>query len=114
MNLAKSASASRDDARAILSAKHALDLQSGRLDATMLLGYALVRIGRANDAIAVLHRGSSTHPRSGLLQCILGRAYSAAGNEAQAVRCYMQAARLEPDNQLARQLLAGAGEKKAS
>jgi len=106
VNLAKAALELGDMARAILSARQALELAPHRLDATAALSYAMIRSGEARQAIGVLNRAVARHPRSGMLQCLLGRAYAETGDAAQAKRCYALAVRLEPDNRLARELLA--------
>lgn len=111
VNLGKAAMELGDMARAMLSARQALELEPGRLDATMVLSYAMIRSGQAQNAIALLTRAVGRHPSSGTLQCLLGRAYAETGDGAQAKRCYALAARLEPDCRLARELLAGPAPK---
>jgi cytochrome c-type biogenesis protein CcmH/NrfG len=49
-----------------------------------------------------------------MVRCLLGRAYSAAGNGAEATRCYNEALKVEPNNAFARELLSGAGGKEVS
>ena len=112
-NLAKAALALNDLPRAILSAKQALNLEAGRLDATLLLGYALLRNGQVDGALRLLPQAVARYPDNGTLRCLLGRAHAAAGNEAEAAQCYAAALKLEPDNQLAQALLAGPGPKRA-
>ena len=106
-NLAKADLALGDAPRAILASHHALKLDPASLDAAMLVGYALLKDGQVPRAVAVLTRGAASHPRSATMQCLLGRAYAAQGKGAEAVRCYAAALRAEPENQLAKELLAG-------
>lgn len=105
-NLAKAALAIDDTPRAILSSGHALKLDPGRLDASLLLGYALLKDAQHRRAVAVLTQAARSHPRSGTLRCLLGRAYEVEGDGAEAVRWYAAALRVEPENQLAKELLA--------
>lgn len=108
-NVAKAALILGDEDRAILSSRHALGLDPGRLDATLTLGYALLRSGQEVRAVRVLSEARSKHPQSATLLCLLGRAYSRLGHHEQARACYDVALRLEPDDPLAREL-AAAGE----
>jgi cytochrome c-type biogenesis protein CcmH/NrfG len=91
--------------RAALAAKRALALDKGNVDASMLLGYAMLTDGRVEEALTHLIAATKKHPKDSTLWCLLGRAHAAARNSAQAVRRYSTAARLDPDNRLARELL---------
>lgn len=104
-NLAKSALALGDLPRAVLAARQALSLDGGSLDATMLLGYALLRDGQVARSLSVLKPAVQRYPTSAELLCVLGRAHTAAGNQAEAARCYAAALAAEPSNDLARELL---------
>jgi len=108
VNIAKAALAIGDAPRAILAGQEALRLDSRSLDALMLVGYALVCDKQFERAVVLLAGAAATFPDSGMLQCLLGRAYDAAGQSAKAARCYAAALTLEPDNPLARELLGGA------
>ncbi len=113
LNLAKTALAAGERAHAILAARHALALDGACLDATMLLGYALLRDGQIVDSLSHLKQAVKQHPSSPELRCVLGRAHFAAGNQAEAIRCYATALRIDPDNVLAKELF-NAGIEKAS
>ncbi len=113
-NLAKAAMALRDTPRAILSARRALEISPNRLDATMLLAYALIRNDQARLAIGVLNGAVIRYDDSSMVYCLLGRAYAAVGNIAEARRSYAAAIRVEPGNKLARELLTGIGIQKIS
>lgn len=91
--------------RAALAAKRALALDKGNIEASMLLGYAMLTDGRVEEALTHLIRATRKHPKDSTLWCLLGRAHAAARNNAQAVRCYSTAAGLDPDNRLAKELL---------
>jgi len=112
--LARSALAMNDMSRAILAARRALRLEAGQLDATLLLGYALLREKQVDQAIQILTQATGRHPRSPMLRCLLGRAHAAGGNNAEAIRCYTAALRLDPANALARELLSAAGAEQIS
>jgi len=94
-----------DVPQAIASAKAALKLDSASLDATLLLGYALLRDGQVALAIRILTNATNRHRNSGTLYCLLGRAHATSGDHPQAKRCYDAALRVEPTNRLARELL---------
>jgi len=107
-NLAKAALWLDDLPRAVLAARKALHLEPGRQDAALLLGYALMRGGQADEAAKVLRRYASQHGGSAALLCVLGRAEAAGGRPETARRCYERALELEPEDTAARALLAGA------
>jgi len=113
-NLARAALALGDEPRAILCARRALSLDATLLDATLLLGYALLRDGQITRSRGVLRQAMGRYPRSAELYCLLGRAHAAAGDEAEAMRCYARAMRIEPDNALARELFGATETKKVS
>lgn len=104
IGLAQSALKLGDATRAALSARAAVDADPTSLDAAMVLGYALLRDGKTQESITVLAQGAKDHPGNATIQCVLGRAYWAAGQADKARECYAQALRLEPENQLAREL----------
>ncbi|MCK4601864.1 MAG: tetratricopeptide repeat protein [Phycisphaerae bacterium] len=113
-SIAKAALAVGDAPRAILSARQALQLDAGSLDATLVLGYALLRNRQVTRAVSVLNQATALHPQNGMLRCVMGLAYAAAGNNNRARQCYGHALRIEPENQLARELLNGSGAKELS
>jgi len=113
-NLAKAALTLGDNHRAILSARQSLQLTPNSLDATLVLGYAMLRTGQVARVVSLLTQATAAHPENVALRCLLGRAHAAAGNEAEAMRCYGAALKFDPSNRLARELLAGAGQKKLS
>lgn len=107
-NLAKAALAAEDMPRAIVAARQALRLDGNCQDASVLLGYAMLRDGDVDRARAVLADAAGRHPASAELRCVLGRVHAAAGDGESARRCYAEALRIEPGNVLAAQLLAAA------
>jgi len=104
-NLAKAALSLHDLPRSIIAARQALTLEAGRLDAMLLLGYAMLKDGQIAQSVSHLKRAVAVHPESAELRCVLGRAYAAAGDEDLARRCYAEALRIDPDNALAKRLL---------
>ena len=104
-NIAKSAIALGDMHRAVISARQALQIDDGFLDATILLGYAMIENGQSSAAIKILNRSVSIHPKSSALLCLLGRGYAAIGKDQEARNCFAQALRVDPENELARELL---------
>jgi len=113
-DLAKAALALGDLARAIIAANQALSLDAKCLDATLVLGYALVRDGQAVKAVGVLKQAAGDHKDSGTLLCLLGCAYAGEGDEIEAIKCYSAALKLEPGNPLARELFSGTAVRKLS
>jgi tetratricopeptide (TPR) repeat protein len=111
VNVAKAAMSAGDASRAIQSARRALQLEATDLDAAMILGYSLLRDGQTTRAISELTQATAAHPNSGMLHCLLGKAYAASGNGPEALRCYAAALKAEPDNRLARELIAASGGK---
>jgi tetratricopeptide (TPR) repeat protein len=107
--LAHSALAIQDAPRAILAARKALTIEPQHVQATIVLGYALLRDNQPAEALKTLSRAAEAHADNGTIQCLLGRAYAANGQPAQALRCYSQAVKMDPSSRLARELLAAAG-----
>jgi len=114
LKLAKAALALQDNPRAVLAAQKALGLDADNSDAYMILGYAMLRQGRTRQALGLLKTATSRYPESSMLHCLLGRAYAADGEDAEARRCYAEAVRLDPDNEAAKELLRGAAVAKLS
>ena len=92
--------------QAIDAAAKALSLDADRLDASLLMGYALIEAGYADQAIDVLRRAAGRHGQDPTLLCVLGRAYEATDNMIEAHRCYVAATRADPNDLLAPALLA--------
>jgi tetratricopeptide (TPR) repeat protein len=106
--LAKAALAGGDTARAILSARKALTLAGDNPAASFVLGYALLREGRLEEARKVLQPAAGKHPLDATLLCTLGRCYAAQGKNELAADCYRQALKSDPRNVLAKRLLLSA------
>jgi len=104
-NLSKALLAIGDLPRAIDAARRALRLDANCADASILLGYAMLRDGQVPAALAVLERAAERHPENADLRCILGRVHEVAGRREGARRCYSEALRIDPSNDLARELL---------
>jgi len=113
-SLARSALAMKDDARAVLAARKALQLDGQDAESAAILGYALIRNGQAEEACKVLRHASDGHPTDGTLLCLLGRAHAAAGDQEQALRCYTAALEADPTSVVARELLAAGKDKRVS
>ncbi|MHC4985695.1 MAG: tetratricopeptide repeat protein [Planctomycetota bacterium] len=88
-----------------VAAERALDIDPTDVDAMCLKGYALVELGRCEQAVRVLAPAVQAAPDDVMLQCLLGRAYSGLGEVARAGSCYRKAVRLEPENAMAWALL---------
>jgi tetratricopeptide (TPR) repeat protein len=106
VNLAKVALALKDPPRAAVSARQALQQDAGRLEAKLLLGYALLQQDQPRQAAAEMHRVVHDHPDSALARCLLGRALAGMGRGDQAAEQYAAALKIDPDSALARELLS--------
>lgn len=106
VKLAKAAVICQDLPRAVLSAGRALHLEPTDAQASVLLGYALLSQGLAAPANDVLASAVRAHPRDPMLRCLLGRSYAAMGDKQQAERCYQATLEIDPDDVIARHLLA--------
>ena len=104
-SLAKATMALGDLNGTVRAARRALDLGGECLEATTLLGYALLRQGRAAEAKRLLAGAVSIYPKDPVLLCTLGRCYEALGRNDQAVACYENVLQSHPDNRLARALV---------
>lgn len=104
--LAKAALAQNRLTKAIRSAHRARDLDADHLDAAILLGYSLMRIGKDENAVEVLLDAARIHPDDEIVLCLLGRAYSQMGREDLSRKFYDAVKRIQPDSQLLEGLLA--------
>lgn len=104
VNLAQAALALKDNDRAIASARTALTVEAGNLDATLILAYGLLKNNKADQAIEILQKSATFHADSAQLQLVLGRALQAAGQKDKAQAAFNKALALEPENKLAKEL----------
>lgn len=102
--------ASGDVAAATAAARRALSLTDQCLEATVVLGYAMLRQGKPQDATVLLAAAAEKHPDDATLKCMLGRCYAAQGQMDQAAACYRQALESDPGHPLAKSLLAVMGQ----
>jgi len=104
--LAQAALVLNDAPRAIVAARRALALGEC-LEASAVLGYAMLREGKPKGAAQVLGEVARKRPDDATVWCALGRCYAAQGRDDQAASCYVRALRSDPEHRLARALLAG-------
>jgi len=104
--LAQAALVLNDAPRAIVAARRALALGEC-LEASAVLGYAMLREGKPESAAQVLSKVAQKRPDDATVWCALGRCYAAQGQDDQAASCYVRALRSDPQHRLARALLAG-------
>ena len=78
-----------------------------------LLGYALLRQDKAEQALQELSMAMKQGPATATLHCIQGRCLEKLGRHNEAVDCYVLALRTEPANGLAKALLASSDAKPA-
>lgn len=110
VRLAKAALALGEAPAAGAAARRALALEASSLEATIVLGYAMLRQGHVHEATELLAGAAEKHPDDATLQCTLGRCYAAVGQTSRAVACYQQALKSDPAHPLASSLLAAAKE----
>jgi len=106
VNLATASLACNDLPRAVLSARRALRLDSGSAEAGAVLGYALLAQGKSQEARRILTEAAERHPNDPMLQCLLGRSYSAMGRTDEALTYYRATLKLDPDNLVAREMVS--------
>lgn len=70
------------------------------------LGYKLLDLNRASDAVEVFGVNARAHPLSARAYDSLARAYLENGNRVEAVRHFREALRVDPNFQSARRSLA--------
>ncbi|NLW87361.1 MAG: tetratricopeptide repeat protein [Planctomycetes bacterium] len=105
-NVAKAALSAGDEQRAAISARQALSIDPSCIEATLVLAYAMIRQDDAPGAVEILSAACRAHPDSAVLQIVLGRALANCGRMNDAAQCYQIALNIEPQNNLARELLA--------
>ncbi len=119
LSLAKAAVADGDTRRGITAGLRAMELadpdarrdttaggNKGRLEISVVTSYAMLMENRPEDAMKILATSARENPNDPMLWCMLGRCYSARGQTDRAAACYMAALRADPDNYLAKNLLA--------
>ena len=107
-SLAKANMLKGDTVATIKAANQARRIDKAHLDASLLLGLALIRQERAKEALRVLHYAQKSHPKVPMLHCLLGNAYLAIGkpDKAKAEQCYEYALHLDPNNIVAQKQLS--------
>ena len=110
-NVAKASLELGDAHGAAQAAQEALHRDPHASDAFCLLGYALLKDGQTEKAVQVLAGAVEQFPEHVVLRCLLGRCHAAAGDAPAATRCYTAALKIEPDNPLAKELLAATAPK---
>jgi len=106
VDIAKAALALGDDVRATLASREALELDEAHAEATLVLGYSLIRSGQAPEAMRMMSASLGRFKTNATFLCLLGQACAAQGDLEAATRHYRSAADLEPDNDLPKTLLA--------
>ena len=113
-DIAKAALALDDNVRATLAAREALKFDPAHAEGVLVLGYALLRSGEADEARRILTDSLGRFRDNATFLCLLGQACQAAGDRDSAKRYYRDAARIEPENKLPKTLLAGVDRAGAS
>jgi tetratricopeptide (TPR) repeat protein len=104
VGLAKAALAAGDATRAMASARAAIALDPAQAEASVVLGYVLLKQGQNQKANSMLVGAARLHPDNPTLLCLLGRSYDALKQHEQALKCYKAAAAIQPGNRFAQML----------
>ncbi len=105
VKLAKAQLACGDLGGVIVTARNVLSVHPQDRNAAMLLGYALLKANRPQQARDVLNGAIANRDPDAPILCLLGMVNAAAGDKAKATRCYARALQVDPENDLARALL---------
>ena len=95
-----------DNATAGSIARKALQIAPGGLEATLVLGYSLLRAKKPLEAERVLGPAVMLYPKSVTLLCLLGRCHAAAGDSDEAKKCYREAVKVDPECEVAKKLFS--------
>lgn len=87
------------------SAKHALKIAPADLDGVQILAFALLQQGQVVEAAKVLRDARRKHPQDTTITCLMGQTYAKVGKPGKAREFYSYALRLDPNCEMAQQLL---------
>lgn len=108
LGLARTSIRLNDLRRAEAAANRAVNLSPGSAEAQLTQGYVRMRQGRYDDAVASFRRASAADAGDSLSLCMIGLAMQKQGRTEQASQWFESALERNPDDELARRLLAGA------
>lgn len=106
VKMAQAYLATGDAATAGRIARKILKIAPGELEATLVLGYSLLRTEKPHEAERVLGAAEILYPRSTTLLCLLGRCHASTGDKAEAKKYYSQAVKVDPKCEVARKLFS--------
>jgi tetratricopeptide (TPR) repeat protein len=106
--------AAGDLTNATTIARKALRVAPGGLDATLVLGYSLLRAKQPLEAERILSPVAILYPRSVTLLCLLGRCHAATGDNDEAKKYFREAVKVDPECEIARRLSAQFDEQQVS
>jgi Tfp pilus assembly protein PilF len=104
---AKAEVAVDDNGRADVTIRRAAALGAAESDIDLLRGYLRLRENRLDEALASFRRASQLHQSDPICLCMEGYVFQKQGRTADASRCYAEALRISPGDDMARRLLAG-------
>lgn len=99
-----------DIRRAEVAANRAVALKPGSAEAQLTQGYVRLRQGRFDDAVASFSRAIASDESDTLGMCMIGLAMQKQGQVREASQWFQSALSANPDDELARRLLAGVTE----
>ncbi len=111
VKLAKSTLLQNKTIAAIHAAQQARRLDITNLEASMILGYAMIIDGNFSAAIAVLEKAMKNHSDDPMLRCLLGKAYAKTGQKGRARELFASAMQAEPQNVVAKELLVNSDDR---
>ncbi len=88
------------------SAQRALSLQPDDTEALMVQGYVALKKDNYREGQAIFQRIIKLEEHNGLAYCLLGQCLQAEGKRSEALVCYTEALKINPEDSLAQTLMA--------
>jgi tetratricopeptide (TPR) repeat protein len=106
LNLGKAAVQLGDGRRAEVALRKAVALDGGSADAHLMIGYLRLRQNRLPDALSEFEKASALDTDDPVSLCMKGYVLEKTGKSEAAMKCYAQALKLRPNDELASKLMA--------
>jgi tetratricopeptide (TPR) repeat protein len=105
--LGRAALETGDFRRAEIALTKSLSVDNAAGETHLLLGYVRLREDRLADALASFKKASALDHTDTVSLCMVGYAFQKLGNPDAANQCYSKALKLNPGDEMARQLISG-------
>jgi tetratricopeptide (TPR) repeat protein len=106
LSLAKCSIQLGDTRRAELVLRKALALDAGSAEAHLMMGYVRLRQDKLNEAMGEFQKASALDSTDTVSLCMQGYVLEKTGKPEAALKCYAQALKIKPDDELAAKLIA--------